>query len=78
MVKRPTDEEGCSDPDPWDVLPSVGLLVLRFGKDSETVRGQGEAVDFGGAQFLFPRLGNIEWNIMFLIVDENEERVFSG
>ncbi|GEM_PF-3123973 len=27
MVKRPTDEEGYSDPDPWDVLPSVGNFL---------------------------------------------------
>ncbi len=71
MVKRPTDEEGCSDPDPWGVLPSVGLLVVLFGKDGEAMRRKIEAIDFGGAQLLFPMFGNFEWNIMFLIVDED-------
>ncbi len=23
MVKRPTDEEGCSDPDPWETFSPV-------------------------------------------------------
>ncbi len=30
MVKRPTDPDGGSDPNPWDVLLSVGTFLLRL------------------------------------------------